>query len=199
MIRMVLLAVGFVAITIALVVFQPGSNRAARLPDMPSPVTRAEPALDTAPVQDPLASAVANGLVQTPAPQPAAPKPQIQPQTRVASAPAAGLDDQTMRRMTWDTLSNLNQATGHEKAPGQPGSLLHTIVRRSLNEPAMPAPAASAAEGVYIVQPGDSLVSIAERVYGDVNMTGPLFAANQSKLTRPDDLRPGQQLVLPAK
>ncbi|MFW2541057.1 LysM peptidoglycan-binding domain-containing protein [Primorskyibacter sp. 2E107] len=198
MIRMVLFAVGFVAITIALVVFQPGSNRAARLPDVPQPVTRAEPTLDAAPSPaDPMARAVANGLGQATA-APARPNPP-QPRIAPASTTAADLDDQSLRRMTWETLSNLNQATGHEKAPGQPGSLLHTIVQRSLNEtPTAPAQAEAAGEGLYVVQPGDSLVSIAERIYGDVNMTGPLFAANQTKLTRPDDLRPGQTLVLPA-
>lgn len=201
MIRMVLLAVGFVAVTIALVVFQPGSNRSARTADLPQPVTRAEAAPSAAPEatpeRDPLARAVANGLGNAPAPtlKPATPAPQA----RVAVAPSGNLDDQSLRRMTWDTLSNLNQATGHEKAPGQPGSLLHTIVRRSLNEPAAPAQDTASGSGIYIVQDGDSLVSIAERIYGDVNMTGPLFAANQSKLTRPDDLRPGQELVLPAK
>jgi nucleoid-associated protein YgaU len=40
-------------------------------------------------------------------------------------------------------------------------------------------------------------VSIADAIYGDVNMTGPLFAANQAILSRPDDLKPGQALVLP--
>ena len=40
-------------------------------------------------------------------------------------------------------------------------------------------------------------MSIAQAVYGDVNMTGPLFAANQELLQRPDSLRPGQTLVLP--
>ena len=52
---------------------------------------------------------------------------------------------------------------------------------------------------VYVVQPGDSLVTIAERIYGDVNMTGPLYALNQGLLVRPDGLRVGQTLVLPPK
>ncbi|WP_136441901.1 LysM peptidoglycan-binding domain-containing protein [Pacificoceanicola onchidii] len=193
MIRMVLFAVGFIAITIALVVFQPGSNRTASTPDIPQPVTRAEPALDAAaPQDDPLARAISNGVGQAPQPAP-------RPTPRIAVAPSSDLDDQSLRRMTWDTLSNLNQATGHEKAPGQPGSLLHTIVRRSLDDTtAAPAAQEATAEGTYIVQPGDSLVSIAELIYGDVNMTGPLFAANQQQLARPDDLRPGQKLILPA-
>ena len=198
MIRMVLFAVGFVAITIGLVVFQPGANRGARDAALPEPVTRAEPALtQTEPTDAPDLVQIPQAVLLAPSPEPTAPRPA----PRVtASLPAADLDDQSLRKMTWETLSNLNQATGREKAPGQPGSLLHTIVRRSLNEvPAqVAATAAPSTPDVYVVQPGDSLVSIAETVYGDVNMTGPLFAANQSLLTRPDDLKAGQTLILPA-
>ena len=119
------------------------------------------------------------------------------------------MDDQSLRRMTWDTLSNITRATGKESAPGQPGSVLHTIVKRSLNEadspviarstPAVTAPPPKPEAKIYVVQPGDSLVTIADRIYGDVNMTGPLFAANQAILSRPDDLRAGQTLVLPPR
>lgn len=192
MIRMVLLALGFVVVTVALVVLQPGAGRRAADEAMPEPmVTRAEPALtasEPVPQSDTL-------LTQQ------MPPAVLAPQRPVAMAPQQGdLDDQSLRKMTWQTLSSLNHATGRESAPGQPGSLLHTIVRRSLDETpvATSAPAASASD-IYVVQTGDSLVSIAEKIYGDVNMTGPLFAANQAILSRPDDLRAGQTLVLPAK
>lgn len=208
MIRMVLFALGFIAITVTLVIVQPGAK--GRLPEATAAdpvVTRAEPAMTAAPVAAPAPA--------TPAPVPQAivglpaegaeptvdiarvvsPKPQA-----VRPAPtAAPLDDQEMRRMTWETLSSLNHATGRESAPGQPGSLLHTIVRRSLDGSPAPRSETSTGQGLYVVQDGDSLVSIAERIYGDVNMTGPLFAANTSILSRPDDLRAGQTLVLPGK
>lgn len=187
MIRLALLAIGFLGITVALIVFQPGSNRRASPELLPEPsVTRAEPAFEAAPeptglqpIQD------MAGLT------PVVPSP----------APAASLGDEELRRMTWSTLSNLNTATGRDSAPGQPGSLLHTIVRRSLDDQSA-TPQISLDNNnaqIYVVQPGDSLVAIAERLYGDVNMTGPLFAANQAVLSRPDDLRPGLALVLPAK
>ncbi len=185
MIRMFLFAAGFVVITLVLVIYQPGSSRPLR--DLPEPVTRAEPAPLTPAVPEQAAPAATQVLAR-PAPRATAP------------APGAGpLDDQTLRRMTWDTLSNLNTATGRESAPGQPGSLLHTIVRRSLEDGGgSPEPQPVIVPDTYVVQEGDSLITIAEKVYGDVNMTGPLFAANQSFLARPDDLRPGQRLVLPA-
>jgi nucleoid-associated protein YgaU len=187
MIRMILLAMAFVGITVALLVFQPGSRRAELAP-LPDPVvTRAEPSLEADDLPVP-------GLLLQPAvTAQSAPAPVVMPQ--------GNMDDQALRKMTWDTLSNLNHATGKDSAPGQPGSLLHTIVKRSLNDGSRAPSTAHVAEvpSVYIVQSGDSLVSIAEAIYGDVNMTGPLFAANQEILNRPDDLRPGQALVLPAR
>ncbi|MCR8549051.1 LysM peptidoglycan-binding domain-containing protein [Salipiger sp. P9] len=199
MIRMVLLGIGFLAITIALIAFQPGARRNA-LPDpRDGTVTRADPALAALPEPD-LRPATA------PEPVPVA----VAPAPKPVAAPVrqAELDDSALRKMTWQTLSNLNSATGHDTAPGQPGSLLHTIVKRSLSETGTDAaapqpdtatePKATLPE-LYVVQAGDSLVSIAQALYGDVNMTGPLFAANQALLARPDDLRPGQTLILPSR
>ncbi|WP_323768266.1 LysM peptidoglycan-binding domain-containing protein [Antarctobacter sp.] len=196
MIRMVLLAFGFVAVTVALLVVQPGAFRRSAERSAPDPVTRAEPAAVVVPVPPGLAAEPADRGLGYPAGL--APVTRSAPPVpgRVAGAPVS-LDDAEMRRMTWDALSDLNQATGRDSAPGQPGSLLHTIVRRSLSGSGTAPEARTPGSGVYVVQPGDSLVSIAERIYGDVNMTGPLFAANQSVLRRPDDLRPGQSLILP--
>jgi nucleoid-associated protein YgaU len=197
---MFLFAFAFVVVTAALVVIQPGTARRPAEASGPEPVTRAAP--DSS--QSLEASIVRSIIASDPAPSaPTAPPAQLAP--RAAIRPAAPpLEDQEMRRMTWEALSGLNQATGQGSAPGQPGSLLHAIVRRSLE--GTPAPTARAVApdptppggpGVYVVQPGDSLVSIADRIYGDVNMTGPLYAANQAQLPRPDSLRPGQTLILP--
>ncbi len=203
MIRMVLFALGFLAITVALVVLQPGADRGGPEGPLPEPVTRAEPRLPSGLAQPEGSS----GALFSDVPFARQPEPEPEPFAHTALglpptplAKGGDMDDQEMRRMTWDTLSSLNQATGRESAPGQPGSLLHTIVRRSLDGvPAGVAPVVNNSTGTYVVQSGDSLVSIAERVYGDVNMTGPLFAANQDLLSRPDDLRPGQTLILPVR
>lgn len=200
MIRMVLFGLAFLGITVGLLVLQPGSNRPVSQP-YSEPVTRAEPAFDIAP-DAPMVAEAAESVPLLPQPEPAAPEPvaRLIPQPAPVLAPAAPLDDQSLRRLTWTTLSGLNHATGRDSAPGQPGSLLHTIVRRSLDDGA-PQPGAAAPEpaipAAYVVEEGDSLVSIAEKFYGDMNMTGPLFAANQAIIGRPDDLRPGQVLTLP--
>lgn len=185
MIRIALFALGFIAITLALVLMQPGAPR--RAGDAAAPqdqsVSRNDPDLTSAfaPVPDDApAPRPAVQIVATPSPAP--------------SAPATAPED--LRRLTWDTLAHLNAATGRNSAPGQPGSLLHAIVRRSLDAGPGARPA-SALPDSYTVRDGDTLVSIADTFYGDVNMTGPLFAANQALLTRPDDLRAGQVLSLP--
>ncbi|MGR3377722.1 LysM peptidoglycan-binding domain-containing protein [Salipiger abyssi] len=191
MIRMVLLALGFLAITIALIAFQPGMRQSA-VPEPPEfTVSRAEPApLDTL-------------LAAAPDPAPVSasePRPPTPPAPAAAPAAQPADDANALRRMTWQALAGLQAATGQSAAPGKPGSLLATIVTRSLTDLGlMPtaAPEGPSDPDLYVVQPGDSLASIALAVYGDVNMTGPLFAANQSQLAHPDDLRPGQRLILP--
>ncbi|EBA08375.1 LysM peptidoglycan-binding domain-containing protein [Sagittula stellata] len=204
MIRMVLFAIGFIAISVALIVVQPTARRAAPDGARSEPVTRTEFELPAPPAE----TAAVPELPQVrpaPVPQQHASVPQVQSAAPSGNSEANAPDDRTMRRMTWNTLSSLNQATGRETAPGQPGSLLHAIVRRSLDGTPSTAGGTSGSTTtadrlpVYVVVSGDSLVSIAEKVYGDVNMTGPLFAANRSIMNRPDDLRPGQTLVLPNK
>lgn len=198
MIRTVLFALGFIAVTVGLIYFQPGGPDRA---DVSSPdVTRSDAALtDLSPAPEtPQTSST---------PEPAAPvqialepEPKLEPEpvvvvTRPAPPPLASASDD-LRRLTWDTVSHLNAATGRDAAPGAPGSLLHAIVQRSLT-PSGHAPASDVMPSVYTVRPGDSLATIAEQVYGDVNMTGPLFAANQDSLVGPSDLKVGQELALP--
>ena len=49
----------------------------------------------------------------------------------------------------------------------------------------------------YRVRPGDTLRSIARRLYGDERMYRRIFRANRDKLASPSDLRPGMVLRLP--
>jgi nucleoid-associated protein YgaU len=65
-----------------------------------------------------------------------------------------------------------------------------TVETASLPEPV-------ATPTTYIVQPGDTLVSIARDLYDDVNMASALFTANITQLPRPDALRVGMKLRLP--
>jgi nucleoid-associated protein YgaU len=69
-----------------------------------------------------------------------------------------------------------------------------------------PAAAAAAAAGgatstpvarTYTVQPGDNLSKISKQFYGDANKYMKIFEANKDKLTDPDKVRAGIELVIP--
>ena len=50
---------------------------------------------------------------------------------------------------------------------------------------------------VHEVQSGDTLSSIAKKHYGDANAYQKIFAANQPMLKDPDEIYPGQVLIIP--
>jgi nucleoid-associated protein YgaU len=50
---------------------------------------------------------------------------------------------------------------------------------------------------VHEVQSGDTLSSIAKQHYGDANAYQRIFAANQPMLKDPDEIYPGQVLIIP--
>lgn len=58
------------------------------------------------------------------------------------------------------------------------------------------APSASARS--YTVQAGDSLSKIAKQFYGDANKYMKIFEANKDKLSDPDKIKPGMDLVIPS-
>lgn len=75
-------------------------------------------------------------------------------------------------------------------------------VDSSLPQPQAAAAAASAGGGSaqgrsYTVQSGDTLSKIAKEFYGNANDYNRIFEANRDKLESPDQIRPGQELVIP--
>jgi nucleoid-associated protein YgaU len=68
-----------------------------------------------------------------------------------------------------------------------------------------PAAAAAAAGGassapaqrIYTVQPGDSLSKISKQFYGDANKYMKIFEANKDKLSDPDKIKAGMDLLIP--
>lgn len=50
---------------------------------------------------------------------------------------------------------------------------------------------------VHIVQPGDTLYSIAEHYYGHGKYYGKIFAANRNRLVDPKELPVGMRLIIP--
>ena len=71
-----------------------------------------------------------------------------------------------------------------------------------IDAPAAAAAAASAggpssAARSYTVQPGDSLSKISKQHYGDANKYMKIFEANKDKLSDPDKVRAGMELLIP--
>jgi len=54
-----------------------------------------------------------------------------------------------------------------------------------------------AERGSYTVQSGDTLWNIAEIVYGDGSKYAKIFDANSDLLEQPDQILPGQKLLIP--
>lgn len=207
LIRMGLMATAFLGLTMVLIVFQPGSPRNAKTDMMtdPSPeVTR-----DAAPaVGDPQDSTPVE-VVAAPAPLPAALRP-------VDTSATSAEQPVNMRDMTFSAISNLKSVTtGEAPAPGQPGSLLHSVVQRTIAQEA-PSPGAAPPltqiepvrtetaplptdTGSYFVRQGDTLLSIAKDVYGDIAMASEIYRSNADVMASPDSLRPGMVLKLPTR
>jgi nucleoid-associated protein YgaU len=206
-IRMALMGTAFIALTIVLIVFQPGSPRNAQStfePEPSSTVTRVADPLTPPPAPE-VTPVVAPTPVQVPTPMP-----------QLATTDQATYQPTNLRDMTFSAISNLKSVTtGEAPAPGQPGSLLHSVVQRSIaNSTAAPttAPQVTAPQvteirpvsaprlpstGAYFVRPGDTLLSIAKEVYGDTTMSSEIFRHNTNILTSPDSLKPGMVLKLP--
>ncbi len=63
--------------------------------------------------------------------------------------------------------------------------------------PAVKSEAMPAEQGSYTVQSGDTLWNIAETVYGDGSKYAKIFDANTDLLEHPDQIFPGQTLLIP--
>lgn len=204
LIRMALMVTAFIGLTVVLIVFQPGSPRNATFEAMDEPevVTR-----DAAPV--------VNAPQETETVAAPLPAPIPTPVQMVGEDPQAADQPTNMRDMTFSAISNLKSVTtGEAPAPGQPGSLLHSVVQRSIAKtatatdavptlteitPVRTEPAPPADDGTYLVRDGDTLLSIAKEVFGDTGMASEIYRGNVDIMASPDSLTPGMTLKLPAR
>lgn len=213
-IRMALMGTAFIGLTVVLIVFQPGSSRQAQV-SIVSDTVDTSVTRDAARLDD-LNAVTAQAEETAPKTRQVTPVNQDPPGTD-GQRPAVTADHQptNLRDMTFSAISQVKSATtGQAPAPGQPGSLLHSVVQRSMSTDApaagQPTPPRSeplhAATGAddspgsrtYQVRTGDTLVAIAEALYGDANMSTHLFMNNTEIMPRPDSLTPGMVLTLPA-
>ncbi|WP_297778084.1 LysM peptidoglycan-binding domain-containing protein [uncultured Roseovarius sp.] len=202
MLRATLIAAGFFAITLALILVQPGKPRPSvdALPLTDTYVTRAAPDLSTvnAPARQPEPEVTSAPLAEQPV------QPTKEAPAAVASAPAAttldsmvlGALQQGQSETYIDALVNDAAQKGRVEVPQglvtAEGRVDTALLLSALSQPARPR-----VPSTYTVATGDSLASIAYRFYGDLAKQSDIFAANSDSMQPTDRLRVGQVLNLP--
>jgi len=105
-----------------------------------------------------------------------------------------GIFDQIKNAFGGKAASEPNQATEELQEPA--GADLSATVGG--DEPAALADEIAPADSeTYTVQSGDTLWKIAEQVYGDGSSYMKIFEANTGLLENPDQIFPGQELLIP--
>jgi hypothetical protein len=101
-----------------------------------------------------------------------------------ASAPSADL-----KNKVWDQIKlvdpNFSDLTADIQAPAAAAAA------------AAGAASTPASARTYTVQPGDSLSKISKQFYGDANKYMKIFEANKDKLSDPDKVKAGMDLLIP--
>lgn len=200
MLRATLIAAGFFAITLALILVQPGRPRpsADALPLTDTYVTRAATDLSTvnAPARQPEVTSAPLAEQQV--------QPTKETPTAIASAPAvATLDSMVLGALQQgqsetyiDALVNDAAKKGRIEVPQglvtAEGRVDTALLLSALSQPARPR-----VPSTYTVATGDSLASIAYRFYGDLAKQSDIFAANSDSMQPSERLRVGQVLNLP--
>jgi nucleoid-associated protein YgaU len=205
MLRATLIAAGFVAITLALILIQPGKPRpVADLPPLSgNDVTRTATDLSalnpTAPASDPLVNSAALAT------QPALPAPALPTAPQIPAAMPVGpaLESMVLGALQQgqsegyiDALVNDAAKKGKVEVPQglvtAEGRVDTALLLSALSQPARPR-----VPNTYTVATGDSLASIAYRFYGDFARQADILAANADTMQSTDRLRVGQVLNLP--
>jgi nucleoid-associated protein YgaU len=204
MLRASLIAAAFLAVTIALVLMQPGKPRRMAAPEMPlaEDVTRSGPDLAevSAPIDkptDPLVQSMQVAVdpgasAQAPSPSQAAPKAESGLESMVIEAL-----DQGQSETYIDALVNDAAQKGRVEVPSAlvtpEGRVDTAVLLSALSQPARPRVPPS-----YTVVTGDSLAAIAYRFYGDLNRQADIVAVNPDTLGAGVRLTVGQVINLPA-
>jgi nucleoid-associated protein YgaU len=101
-----------------------------------------------------------------------------------ASAPSADL-----KNRVWDQIKLVDPSFSDLIADIQAPAA--AAAAATVGAPSIPA------ARTYTVQAGDSLSKISKQFYGDSNMYMKIFDANKDKLTDPDKIKAGMDLVIP--
>jgi LysM domain len=100
----------------------------------------------------------------------------------------AAAPSQDVKNKIWDQIKlvdpNFSDLTADIQAPAAAAA-------------AAAAGGAPAPARMYTVKPGDNLSKIAKEFYGNANQYAKIFEANKDKLSDPDKVRAGMELVIP--
>jgi nucleoid-associated protein YgaU len=102
-----------------------------------------------------------------------------------ASAPSAD-----MKNRVWDQIKLVDPAASDLIADIQAPAAAAAAAAGAAGAP-------SSAARTYTVQPGDSLSKISKQFYGDANKYMKIFEANKDKLSDPDKVKVGTELLIP--
>jgi nucleoid-associated protein YgaU len=121
----------------------------------------------------------------------------------VPAMPAGEPDTRFMMPLPRGPTQEQQVAAIQPTGPAQVSAASATEKQQQVQAKSVATQSAPAASKVYVVQEGDSLSSIAKKVYGAdagnklVNLNK-IFEANRSTMKSPDELYVGQKLVMPA-
>jgi nucleoid-associated protein YgaU len=91
----------------------------------------------------------------------------------------------------------LTPGTEREKERAADGGLVDSLSRPQGDMPPGRKGKLGSAKKTYTVQPGDTMQKIAQAVYGDGARWKEIFEANRTKISDPNLIQVGQELVIP--
>ena len=89
------------------------------------------------------------------------------------------------------------QKAAEERAQAEAAATAAAEAPAAEAQPEAAASEPAAAPQTYVVQAGDSLSAISEKIYGDAKHWTTIFEHNKDKISNPDVIHPGQELVIP--
>ena len=107
----------------------------------------------------------------------------------------AEVPNQDVKNQIWNEIKRID--------PGYSDLTADININSSMPQPAQASTqnSSQSSQGngrTYTVKAGDTLSAIAQQFYGKASEYNRIFQANRDKLTDPDHIRPGQELVIPA-
>ena len=131
------------------------------------------------------------------APRPHSVLPRLDSTVSAATAPRASASSTPRMTPAATAAEPVAPKSGASVEPEPPPLLKPASLAVAATDPATATAPVTAATRTYVVQPGDSVYRIAERVYGDPEQWKKIRDANKDRLDPGNQVRAGQVLVIP--